>query len=87
MVCFSLLHSRTAKSEIDSGPKKTFSICSFSDGTAVLRVAWSASTKDSGKPSITWPELVDQALCFGWIDGMSANGRRVAVVTLKPKAD
>lgn len=26
--------------------------------------------KDSGKPSITWPELVDQLLCFGWIDGM-----------------
>jgi len=23
----------------------------------------------SGKPSITWPESVDQALCFGWIDG------------------
>jgi len=26
--------------------------------------------KDSGKPSITWPEAVDQALCFGWIDGV-----------------
>ena len=25
--------------------------------------------KSSGKPSITWPEAVDQALCFGWIDG------------------
>ena len=25
---------------------------------------------DSGKPSITWPESVDQALCFGWIDGI-----------------
>lgn len=24
----------------------------------------------SGKPSITWPESVDQALCFGWIDGV-----------------
>ncbi|HET9495869.1 MAG TPA: YdeI/OmpD-associated family protein, partial [Chloroflexia bacterium] len=23
-----------------------------------------------GKPSITWPEAVDQALCFGWIDGI-----------------
>jgi uncharacterized protein YdeI (YjbR/CyaY-like superfamily) len=27
-------------------------------------------TKDSGKLSITWPESVDQALCFGWIDGI-----------------
>ncbi|MGA8263792.1 MAG: hypothetical protein WB779_05080, partial [Ignavibacteriaceae bacterium] len=26
--------------------------------------------KSSGKPSITWPESVDQALCFGWIDGI-----------------
>jgi uncharacterized protein YdeI (YjbR/CyaY-like superfamily) len=26
--------------------------------------------KDSGKPSITWPESVDGALCFGWIDGV-----------------
>jgi uncharacterized protein YdeI (YjbR/CyaY-like superfamily) len=24
----------------------------------------------TGKPSITWPESVDQALCFGWIDGL-----------------
>ena len=26
--------------------------------------------KGSGIPSITWPESVDQALCFGWIDGI-----------------
>jgi uncharacterized protein YdeI (YjbR/CyaY-like superfamily) len=26
--------------------------------------------RDSGKPSITWPESVDGALCFGWIDGV-----------------
>ena len=26
--------------------------------------------KESGIPSITWPESVDQALCFGWIDGI-----------------
>src|SRR3984893_7203191 len=25
---------------------------------------------DSGRPSITWPEAVDGALCFGWIDGV-----------------
>lgn len=24
----------------------------------------------SGKPSITWPESVDEALCVGWIDGI-----------------
>ena len=26
--------------------------------------------KASGNPSITWPESVDEALCFGWIDGL-----------------
>ncbi|HYE73825.1 MAG TPA: YdeI/OmpD-associated family protein [Blastocatellia bacterium] len=26
--------------------------------------------KSSGRPSITWPELVDEVLCFGWIDGI-----------------
>jgi uncharacterized protein YdeI (YjbR/CyaY-like superfamily) len=26
--------------------------------------------KASGKPSITWEQSVDQALCFGWIDGI-----------------
>jgi uncharacterized protein YdeI (YjbR/CyaY-like superfamily) len=26
--------------------------------------------KHTGKPSMTWQESVDQALCFGWIDGV-----------------
>ena len=26
--------------------------------------------KQSGRPSLTWPESVDEALCFGWIDGV-----------------
>ena len=30
--------------------------------------------KKTGKPSIHWEELRDQALCFGWIDGV---GRRI----------
>lgn len=25
--------------------------------------------KKAGKPSMTWSGSVDQALCFGWIDG------------------
>ena len=24
----------------------------------------------AGRPSITWPESVDEALCYGWIDGV-----------------
>ena len=26
--------------------------------------------KASGRPSLTWAESVDEALCFGWIDGV-----------------
>src|SRR4026207_2246298 len=26
--------------------------------------------KGTGKPSIDWPQARDQALCFGWIDGV-----------------
>jgi uncharacterized protein YdeI (YjbR/CyaY-like superfamily) len=25
---------------------------------------------DAGRPSLTWSESVDEALCFGWIDGV-----------------
>jgi uncharacterized protein YdeI (YjbR/CyaY-like superfamily) len=27
--------------------------------------------KASGKPTMTWSEAVDQALCYGWIDGIA----------------
>jgi uncharacterized protein YdeI (YjbR/CyaY-like superfamily) len=26
--------------------------------------------KGSGRPTLTWPESVDEALCYGWIDGI-----------------
>lgn len=26
--------------------------------------------RDTGRPSITWPQSVDEALCFGWIDAV-----------------
>ncbi len=26
--------------------------------------------RSTGRPSMTWPESVDEALCFGWIDGV-----------------
>lgn len=35
------------------------------------RVLWVGFyKKGSGRPSITWPESVDEALCVGWIDGL-----------------
>jgi uncharacterized protein YdeI (YjbR/CyaY-like superfamily) len=38
------------------------------DSTSELWVGFYKMT--SGKPSITWPQSVDEALCFGWIDGI-----------------
>ena len=38
------------------------------DGAAELVVGF--YKKGSGKPSMTWPESVDEALCYGWIDGV-----------------
>jgi uncharacterized protein YdeI (YjbR/CyaY-like superfamily) len=34
----------------------------------------------TGKRTLTWPEVVDEALCFGWIDGvrMGVDGERYA---------
>ena len=31
--------------------------------------------RGAGTPSITWPEAVDQTLCFGWIDGVRTAAR------------
>jgi len=35
----------------------------------------------TGRPSLTWPESVDEALCFGWIDGLrrSVDDERYAI--------
>lgn len=37
--------------------------------------------KSSGVASLTWPESVDQALCYGWIDGVrkSVDGDRYKI--------
>jgi len=46
--------------------------------------------KSSGKPSITYPEAVDEALCFGWIDGVRKSVKRdaytVRFTPRKPKS-
>jgi uncharacterized protein YdeI (YjbR/CyaY-like superfamily) len=37
--------------------------------------------KGTGRPSVTWPESVDEALCAGWIDGIrrSLDGERYVI--------
>lgn len=42
--------------------------------------------KSSGRPSITWPEAVDVALCFGWIDGVRKSlGSHSYVIRFTPR--
>jgi uncharacterized protein YdeI (YjbR/CyaY-like superfamily) len=47
--------------------------------------------KASGKPTMTWSEAVDQALCFGWIDGIARRldetGRVQRFTPRKPKSN
>ena len=46
--------------------------------------------KGSGKPSLTWSESVDEALCFGWIDGVrrsvDAESYRIRFTPRKPSS-
>lgn len=44
--------------------------------------------KGSGNPSITWPESVDVALCFGWIDGVRKSlGDDSYVIRFSPRRE
>lgn len=38
--------------------------------------------RHTGRPSLTWPESVDEALCFGWIDGVRRR-RDAATYTIR----
>ncbi len=43
----------------------------FEEHHATARELWIGFYKTgTGKPSVTYPESVDEALCFGWIDGV-----------------
>jgi uncharacterized protein YdeI (YjbR/CyaY-like superfamily) len=42
--------------------------------------------RGTGRPSITWPESVDHALCFGWIDGVRKSlGPESYVIRFTPR--
>ena len=42
--------------------------------------------KGTGKPSITWPESVDEALCYGWIDGVRRSlGEEAYTIRFTPR--
>ncbi len=62
--------------------RKTVSVTVFFESAAKLRTWLEAHHKNTselwvgflkkatGKPSVTYPEALDEALCFGWIDGV-----------------
>ena len=40
----------------------------------------------TGRRAMSWSEAVDQALCFGWIDGRSNSSTRTATCSGSPRA-
>jgi uncharacterized protein YdeI (YjbR/CyaY-like superfamily) len=41
--------------------------------------------KNSGKPSMTYHEALDEALCFGWIDGVRRGGADHHTIRFTPR--
>lgn len=41
--------------------------------------------KASGLPTITWPELVDEVLCVGWIDGVRMRHPEGSCIRITPR--
>ena len=39
----------------------------------------------SGNPSITYQEALDEALCFGWIDGVRRGGEKTYTIRFTPR--
>ena len=48
------------------------------DASGVWLVTWNART---GRPSVSYDEAVEEALCFGWIDSQLAPGEAELTVT------
>ena len=43
--------------------------------------------KASGLPTITWPELVDEVLCVGWIDGVRKPVEGGSAIRITPRRE
>jgi uncharacterized protein YdeI (YjbR/CyaY-like superfamily) len=52
------------------------------DGDELLVGFWK---KSSGKPSISYAEALDEALCFGWIDGVRGGGVESHTIRFTPR--
>ena len=68
--------SKSAAAPVFFASAKAFRawLARHSDNTPELIVGF--YTVGSGKPSLAWPESVDEALCVGWIDGVRKAYRR-----------
>lgn len=64
--------------------------CQKSEGQKTLELLVGFYKKSSGKPSVTYAEALDEALCFGWIDGVrrsvDADAYTVRFTPRKPKS-
>ena len=60
--------SATAPTFFASAPRFRAWLAEHADEASVLNVGFYKVA--SGRPSLTWPQSVDEALCYGWIDGV-----------------
>ncbi|PYK81866.1 MAG: hypothetical protein DME41_11255, partial [Verrucomicrobia bacterium] len=64
------MSARTARSSNAHASFRSFAQHEW-DQLRITQELWVGYYKKSSRqPSITWPESVDEALCFGWIDGI-----------------
>jgi len=60
--------SATAPTFFASAPGFRAWLAKHADDDSFLNVGF--CKVGSGRPSLTWPQSVDEALCYGWIDGV-----------------
>jgi len=60
--------SATAPMFFASAPRFRAWLAENADVASVLNVCF--CKVGAGRPSLTWPQSVDEALCYGWIDGV-----------------
>jgi uncharacterized protein YdeI (YjbR/CyaY-like superfamily) len=69
---------------------KTFRAWLAANHARVTELVVGFYRKDSGRESITWPESVDEALCYGWIDGvrrsLDENSYSIRFTPRKPRS-
>ena len=61
---------KTVKSELYASTRKEWRIWLTKNHTKAKEIWLVYSKKNTGEPSVKYLDSVEEALCFGWIDGL-----------------